>query len=151
MKAFSIIKALTIPKYWCTIELTHRYTENGGEKMKFNDNLPIYIQITNLIKRRIASGDLKEGDKLASVRELSTQVKTNPNTVQRAYSELEREDLVFTQRGMGTFITENKEVVLKLKKNMASDIVKSFIFDMKSIGFKEEEILNLINIKMKEE
>jgi DNA-binding transcriptional regulator YhcF (GntR family) len=118
--------------------------------MNFKDNLPIYIQIINLIKKRIISGGLKEGAKLPSVRELSTEVKTNPNTVQRAYSELEREDLVFTQRGLGTFVTEDKEVIENLKKTMASDIVRSFIVDMKSIGFKEEEILNLINKKMKE-
>lgn len=119
--------------------------------MKFKDNLPIYIQIINLIKKRIASGNLKEGAKLSSVRQLSTEVKTNPNTVQRAYSELEREELVFTQRGMGTFVTEDKNIIENLKKTMASDIVRFFIADMKAIGFKEEEILSLINEKMKEE
>ena len=119
--------------------------------MNFKDNLPIYIQITNLIKRKIVSGDLKEGEKLLSVRELSTEVKANPNTVQRAYSELERENFVFTQRGMGTFVTEDKKVILELKEIMATDIVKSFIFEMESIGFKKEEILSLINKKMKEE
>lgn len=118
--------------------------------VNFKDNLPIYIQITNLIKKRIASGNLKEGEKLPSVRELATQVKTNPNTVQRAYSELEREDLVFTQRGMGTFVAEDENIIIKLKKNMAANIVGSFILDMKSIGFKEEEILSLISEKMKE-
>lgn len=119
--------------------------------MNFKANLPIYIQIVNLIKKRIASGNLKEGEKLPSVRELSTEVKTNPNTVQRSYAELERENLVFTQRGMGTFVTEDKKQIEALKKDMASNIVKSFIADMKSIGFKEEDIISLINKKVKEE
>lgn len=119
--------------------------------MKFKDNLPIYVQIINLIKKKIVSGDLKEGEKLQSVRELSTEVKANPNTIQRAYSELEREGLVFTQRGMGTFVTEDKNMILKLKDDMASNIVKSFVLDMKSMGFKEKEILSMINKGMKEE
>lgn len=118
--------------------------------MNFKDNLPIYIQIINIIKKRIVSGDLKEGEKLPSVRELATEVKTNPNTVQRAYSELEREDLVYTQRGMGTFLTEDENIIVKLRDSMASNIVRSFILDMKSMGFKEKDILDLLNENMKE-
>ena len=119
--------------------------------MDFKDNLPIYIQIINLIKRRIVSGDLKEGEKLQSVRELSTEVKANPNTIQRSYSELEREGLVFTQRGMGTFVTEDKDIILKLKGDMASNKLQLFLSDMKSMGFKEEEIMSMLRKKMEEE
>lgn len=119
--------------------------------MKFKDNLPIYIQIINLIKKMIVSGDLKEGEKLQSVRELSTEVKANPNTIQRAYSELEREGLVFTQRGMGTFVSEDKNMILKLKDDMATNMIKTFLSDIKSIGFKEEEIIEMISKSMEEE
>ena len=119
--------------------------------MEFKDNLPIYIQIINLIKKKIVSGEIKEGEKLQSVRDLSTQVKANPNTIQRAYSELEREGLVFTQRGMGTFVTEEEDMVLKLKDDMATSMVKTFISDMKSIGFKEEEIIKMISKSVKED
>ncbi len=118
--------------------------------MIFHDNLPIYIQIMNLIKKRIVIGELKEGEKLPSVRELSTELKVNPNTIQRSYQELEREDLVFTQRGTGTFVVEDKEIIKDLKKNMASNVVKSFIIDMKSLGFTSEEIIELINENAKE-
>lgn len=118
--------------------------------MIFHDNLPIYIQIMNLIKKRIVIGELKEGEKLPSVRELSTELKVNPNTIQRSYQELEREDLVFTQRGTGTFVVEDKEIIKDLKKNMASNVVKSFIVDMKSLGFTSEEIIELINENVKE-
>lgn len=113
--------------------------------MNFNDNLPIYIQIMDYIKRQIITQELKEGDKLPSVRELSTKLKVNPNTIQRSYQELEREDLVFTQRGMGTFVTEDKEIVMKLKSNMAFNVVKNFLLDMKSLGFNKKEIIDLIN------
>lgn len=118
--------------------------------MIFHDNLPIYAQIMNLIKKRIVTRELKEGDKLPSVRELSTELKVNPNTIQRSYQELEREGLVFTQRGMGTFVVEDKEIIRDLKKNMASNVVKSFIVDMKSLGFTSEEIIELINENAKE-
>lgn len=113
--------------------------------MKFEDNLPIYIQIMNLIKKKIIIGELKEGGKLTSVRELSTELKVNPNTIQRSYQELEREDLVFTQRGMGTFVTEDKNLIQQLKRNLASSIVREFLNNMKSLGFSKNEIMDLIN------
>ena len=113
--------------------------------MKFNDNLPIYIQIMNLIKKKFIIGELKEEEKLPSVRELSIELKVNPNTIQRSYQELEREDLVFTQRGMGTFVTQDKNIISELKSNMASSIVEEFLRDMKSLGFNEREIKDLIN------
>lgn len=116
----------------------------------FTENLPIYVQIMNLIKKRIIIGELKEGKKLPSVRELSTELKVNPNTIQRSYQELEREDLVFTQRGMGTFVTEDNEIIKELKKNMASDVVIGFIKEMKSIGYNSKEIIELISNKVEE-
>lgn len=119
-------------------------------KLLFIDNLPIYIQIMNLIKKRIVTGELKEGEKLPSVRELSSKLKVNPNTIQRSYQELEREDLVFTQRGMGTFVSENKELLDNLKKDMASHVVNNFIKEMKSIGYSPEEIIELISQNVRE-
>lgn len=112
--------------------------------MNFNDKLPIYIQIMNLIKRRVVSGELKGGEKLSSVRELSAELKVNPNTIQRSYQELEREKIVFTQRGMGTFVTEDLKVIEDLKRNMASDVVSNFMAEMKSLGFGLDEIVEII-------
>ncbi len=118
--------------------------------MKFNDNLPIYIQIMNLLIKQIISGELKGGEKLPSVRELSTELKVNPNTIQRSYQELEREGVVFTQRGMGSFVSEDMKVLNELKINMASNIVKHFMEDMESLGFSKEAIVELINQEAKE-
>jgi len=108
--------------------------------MEFNNNLPIYIQIMNLIKSKIVSGEINGGDKLSSVRDLSKELKVNPNTIQRAYQELEREGIVFTQRGMGTYVTEDIQVIRSLKMNMASEIMNKFIDDMKRIGLNIDEI-----------
>jgi DNA-binding transcriptional regulator YhcF (GntR family) len=123
----------------------------GGGEMNFKDNLPIYIQIMNLIKKRIILGELKEGEKLPSVREMSTELKVNPNTIQRSYQELERENLVSTQRGTGSFVTEDMNIINELKKNMANNIVEGFLKEMKSIGFNPSEIINLIDEKVRRE
>ena len=119
--------------------------------MNFNNNLPIYIQIMDYLKKQIIINELKEGEKLPSVRELSTKMKVNPNTIQRSYQELERENLVFTQRGMGTFVTEDKNTIKKLKKNMASNVINNFVKDMKSLGYSLEDMIDLINENVKEE
>ncbi|GFN36533.1 GntR family transcriptional regulator [Tepidimicrobium xylanilyticum] len=113
--------------------------------MEFNENLPIYIQIMNLIKSRMISGELSGGDKLPSVREFSKELRVNPNTIQRAYQELEREELVFTQRGMGTFVTEDIQTINKLKRDMATNIVQDFLITMKELGFSTNEIIEIVS------
>jgi len=112
--------------------------------MEFSENLPIYIQIMNLIKGKMVSGEISGGDKLPSVRELSKELKVNPNTIQRAYQELEREELVFTQRGMGTFATEDINTIKTLKKTMATELVDRFFIDMGKLGFSSDEVKSLI-------
>lgn len=113
--------------------------------MDFNDSLPIYMQIMNLIKSRMVSGEISGGDKLPSVRELSKELKVNPNTIQRAYQELEREALVFTQRGMGTFVTEDIETIMSLKRNMAKELVDRFFMEMKKLGFDSDEVKKIVS------
>ncbi|WP_097028539.1 GntR family transcriptional regulator [Clostridium peptidivorans] len=117
----------------------------------FDDKSPIYVQVMNMIKKKMVSKELKGGDKLPSVRDLSAELKVNPNTIQRVYKELEREGLAFTQRGMGTFITEDENIIYNLKKDTAKEIIDSFIEGMKHLGFNNEEIVNMIEKKLKEE
>lgn len=117
----------------------------------FDDKTPIYIQIMNMIKKQIISKELREGDKLASVRDLSTELKVNPNTIQRAYKELEREGVVFTQRGMGTFVTENNDIIYNLKKDTAKEVMDKFVEGMKDLGFSSEEIIEMVSKILEEE
>lgn len=119
--------------------------------MNFDSNLPIYIQIMDIIKKRIISSELKSGDKLESVRELSLQLKVNPNTIQRAYQELERESLVFTQRGTGTFVTEDDRIIKDLKIQLANDIIQSFLSDIRDFGLSDEEIIEIIEREIRRE
>jgi GntR family transcriptional regulator len=120
-------------------------------EITFNDKTPIYLQIMNMIKKQIVSGELKGGDKLASVRDLSTELKVNPNTIQRVYKELEREGLAYTQRGMGTFVTEDENAIYSLRQDTAKEVMESFIEGMKHLGFGNDEILDLVSKKLKEE
>ena len=117
----------------------------------FDDKMPIYLQIMDIIKRDIVIGKLKGGDKLPSVREMASNLKVNPNTLQRAYQELERLGIIFTQRGMGTFVEENNNMIDNLKKDMSKEIIDSFIHSMKSLGFSEREIINAIVEEVKGE
>ncbi len=115
----------------------------------FNDHTPIYLQIMTHIKKQIVVHILQPGDKLPSVRELSKNLEVNPNTVQRAYQELEREEITYTQRGMGTFVTDIEEKLHMLKKEMAKDLITNFIQQMKSIGFVEDELAEIIAVFIK--
>ena len=112
--------------------------------MKFDDNLPIYIQIMNEIKLMIVSGKLNIGDKLPSVRELAQEFGVNPNTIQRAFSELERENLVFAERTSGRYITNDGGIIMELKNNLAEEEIIKFLNYMKKIGFEEKEIIEKI-------
>ncbi|EIW15561.1 MULTISPECIES: GntR family transcriptional regulator [Pelosinus] len=118
--------------------------------LEFDDKMPIYLQIMDHIKMDIATEKLKANDKLPSVREMATMLKVNPNTLQRAYQELERLGIVYTQRGMGTFVGERKHMIDDLKQEMAKEVIDSFILRMKRLGFSEEEIIASISKKITE-
>jgi DNA-binding transcriptional regulator YhcF (GntR family) len=108
---------------------------------EFDPNVPIYSQIMNAIKLDIIKGTRKAGDKLLSVRELAETMTVNPNTVQRAYQELEREGITETRRGMGTFIMENENLKTGLKHEMAKSVMKDFIDGMRALGYENDAII----------
>lgn len=118
---------------------------------EFDENIPIYIQIMNIIKKDIANKKINIGEKLPSVREISSNLRVNPNTVQRAYQELEREGITYTLRGTGTFIKEDINMIDELKKEMAKDVIETFLSGMRELGFKQEEIINIISTKFSKE
>lgn len=117
-------------------------------ELEFDDKMPIYLQIMDRIKMDIVTEKLKANDKLPSVREMAINLKVNPNTLQRAYQELERLGIVYTQRGMGTFVGERENMVDDLKQEMAKDVIGSFILRMKCLGFTEQEIIASISKKI---
>ena len=115
--------------------------------MEFNAAIPIYLQVITMIKRDIVTGELQLGAKMPSVRDMALQYTINPNTASRVYKELENEGICFTRRGMGTFVTEEKEKVKQLKEEMASELMKQFLDGMKQLGISEEEAIQMIKEK----
>lgn len=109
--------------------------------MEFDSKKPIYMQIEDLIKLRIIRGDYGPGDKLMSIRDFAGEMKVNPNTVQRSYQNLEDSELIYTERGIGSFITEDLNRINKYRDKMAKKIVKDFIEDIYSIGMDLDEVL----------
>lgn len=106
---------------------------------------PIFIQIIEKIQMDIISGVYKPGDKLPSVRELAAEASVNPNTMQKALSELERTGLIYSQRTSGRFITEDKKMIDELKSELAKEIISQFLENMKKLGFQKEDALLLMN------
>ena len=107
----------------------------------FDENTPIYLQIIEQIKKCIATGELQADEKLPAVRELAVTAGVNPNTMQKALSELEREGLVFSQRTAGRYITEDKEKISELRRTLAQDQIDWFITKMSQLGFTAEEAI----------
>lgn len=95
---------------------------------------PLYEQVLQHIRHAIARGDIRLGTKLPSVRDLAQQLRLNPNTVMRAYQELERNRLTETHRGQGTFITSDSETVHQVKKALANEAVITFVSAMEKLG-----------------
>lgn len=108
---------------------------------------PIYAQLIEQVTYAIISGVYAPGDKLPSVRDLAEEAAVNPNTMQKALSELERSGLVNTQRTAGRFITEDKNMIEKIKNKIALEQIEQFLEQMRQIGISKEEIITLIQSK----
>ena len=105
---------------------------------------PIYLQLMERIQQDIVSGVYKAGDKLPSVRELAIDAAVNPNTMQKALSELERDGLVYSQRTTGRFVTEDQAMIASAKRSLAERHIQAFLEAMTHLGYDREEILTLL-------
>ena len=111
----------------------------------FTNDKPIYVQIVEYFKIQIVSGLRPQGSRVESVRDLAVEAKVNPNTMQKALSELERLGLVKTERTSGRFITDDKEKIAAMREEIAGVEVKSFIKKMRALGFEKKEIKKMID------
>ena len=108
---------------------------------KFDNNIPIYIQISNIIKLQIVTKQLKSGDKLPTVRDLAETAGVNPNTVQRALSDLEVEGFVYSVRTTGRFVTDNVDLIQRTRVELAQNELETFVSNMLNLGFEESELV----------
>ena len=114
---------------------------------EFSNDKPVYVQITEEILIRIVSAQYSMGEKLPSVRELAQEACVNPNTMQRALSELENCGLLISQRTSGRFVTTDKSIIEKMQEDFAETYLKDFLEKMTKLGFSKENLINLINSK----
>ena len=116
-----------------------------------DNDRPIYLQIMERISQDIVSGVYRPGDRLPSVRELALDAAVNPNTMQKALSELERSGLVYSQRTSGRFIKEDEDMLKQLKNELATEHIRTFLETMRQLGYPLEEVLTLIQETIKED
>lgn len=111
---------------------------------RFSSDRPIYVQIMDVFKLGILSGEFKKGSKLASVRDLAILANVNPNTMQKALSELEKLGFVRTERTSGRYITDDEEMISSMKNEFATAEISAFLKKMQELGFDLKQTINLI-------
>lgn len=123
------------------------YSDTEVKIMSFipNDKEPVYIQIIRYIKQQIVIGELGIGDIIPSRRDMAVMIKVNPNTVQKAYKEMEEMGIITTHRNYQSNITDDSSIITKIKEDLINESMDSFIASMKAINVKKEEVINIIN------
>jgi GntR family transcriptional regulator len=111
---------------------------------------PIYTQLIEQIELKICSGVYAPGSRLPSVRDLAQEASVNPNTMQRALAKLEEDGLLYTSRTSGRFVTEDENMVCKVKSKLAQEQARDFLEKMKRLGFESKEILSIIETMLEE-
>lgn len=110
----------------------------------FDNKKPIYLQIMEKIKLQIVSRTLEPNQQLPTVRELASEASVNPNTIQRALSDLEREGFVYSKRTTGRFVTEDKELIVQSRKQLSEEELEHFVSSMTHFGYEKEELPGVV-------
>ena len=110
----------------------------------FDNKKPIYLQIMERIKLQIVSHTLEPNQQLPTVREFAAEAGVNPNTIQRALSELEREGFVYSKRTTGRFVTENQELIAQSRRQLSEEELEHFISSMTHFGYEKEELPGVV-------
>jgi len=119
-------------------------------EISFTSHVPIYVQLTDQIKHKIATGELKPGDQLPTVRQLAADLRVNFNTIARGYRILDEEGIISTQHGRGTFILElqSEEQAETLLKDVLRQLTSSYLFESQRLGYSAEEVKKIVNKKL---
>ncbi|WP_225742752.1 GntR family transcriptional regulator [Marinilactibacillus sp. Marseille-P9653] len=117
-------------------------------KLTLNKRDPIYLQVIQFLKQEIISGQLNPGQEIPSRRQLANDLKINPNTVQRAYSEMEAEQLIYTEPNRPSRVTEDPNILKHLKNEWVNHAVKDFVVAIKTVDISIEEVTDMIKTEM---
>ena len=112
--------------------------------LEFKSGMPIYMQLISYMKISIVNGKYPPGSKIPAVREMALEAGINPNTVQRAFTELEREGLLHTERTNGRFVTENTDMLVLIKKNMSDELIEEFFMKLEQLGMNRKEVVEAV-------
>lgn len=119
----------------------------GSFRFQIDFSQPLYEQILDQVRSAIAKGEIELGDKMPSVRELAQELRMNPNTVMRAYQELERDGLTEKRRGQGTYVTSSPEKVKQFRTQLATEYIEAFLSQMESLGLTWGDIEAYVRLK----
>ena len=117
--------------------------------LSFDDRMPIYRQIILCFNRAFVRGDIQPGDRIPSIRELSSLLRVNTNTIQRVYQEMERDGIICSKRGTGYYFTEDTDMTEKMRKELTSESVQRFVDEMCALGLKKKDILSELESYLK--
>ncbi|WP_431091056.1 GntR family transcriptional regulator [Paenibacillus sp. 8b26] len=119
----------------------------GSLRFLIDFSQPLYEQILNQVRSSIAKGEIEMGSKMPSVRDLAQELRMNPNTVMRAYQELERDGLTEKRRGLGTYVTSSSERVDNFREQLALTYIDQFLGQMSSLGLSWKDVQRYIASK----
>lgn len=113
----------------------------------FRSGQPIYLQIVEQIRQKVADGELKPGDQLPTVRQLASDLRVNFNTVARAYRLLDEAGLISTQHGRGTYIweTANPETMQQIRRQSLTSLTHRYLADAARLGFQPGEVAEVVH------
>lgn len=117
---------------------------------EFDNNKPIYLQLIDILKLKIASQELEIGSKLKSVRDLAEEAGVNPNTMQRALAELERQELLYSIRTSGRYVTHDRDKIKDMKDEIANIEIKALQEKLNKLGYTKNEMIEIITNNLRE-
>ena len=109
---------------------------------------PVYLQLVEHLQTAVVTGEYPPGSRIPPVRELAGQAGVNPNTMQRALTELEREGLLLSERTQGRYVTSDAKAIEELRKDIARQAADSFRREMAALGFNEEEMMDFFRERL---
>ena len=113
-------------------------------KVEFDTSQPIYQQLMDVWRRKIVSGRWQLGERVPSVRDLAAEYGVNPNTVQRALAELEREELLFSNRTLGRLVTTDENLLLQVREQLAKALIKQFVTEARGLQLNDNQLLKQV-------
>jgi len=112
-------------------------------QVELDSKVPIYVQIEEQVRAMVAAGQLRPGDQLPTIRQLAAELRVNYNTVARAYLDLDRDGVITTQRGRGTFVAAgpNGETMARLREEKLRNVLRSSLEEAERLGYASDEVI----------